>query len=189
MRPHRADLSNELVHLIKDLSNIEAARTLAEIAHCQFIIGTTRGVLGGASVVCFSEAPRKEFIKEQLHFNGFGVAVDKEWLFSQGGRPVIYQARIEHGYVAQDIHWKCVTYEPTAESWVDWTWQREWRIQKGELWLPPDKAILVTPSQQDAQNVIRFYNDFEKNDQEQGFRYIQHKFQTNGQCPYQISVG
>lgn len=66
MRNRRVDLSNKLTHLIRANSDHEAIETLYRIACTGHLEGTTTGVIGNTQVVCFSEAPEGEFIKEKI---------------------------------------------------------------------------------------------------------------------------
>lgn len=99
MRNHRVDLSDKLTHLIHADNDYEAIEALYRIACVGHLEGTTKGVLGNTPVVCFSEAPECEFMKEKKHFKPFGISIEKTYLFSAGGRPVIYQPKEEHALI------------------------------------------------------------------------------------------
>lgn len=157
MRNHRVDLSNKLTHLIHADSDHEAIETLYRIACDGHLEGTTRGVIGKNQVVCFSEAPEGEFIKEKNHFKPFGISIDKAYFFSSGGRPVIYQPKEEHAFIAPELHWKLVTYNPTSSTehrWIDWSWQREWRIRTDRFLLPVEQTTFLVPSEVDREILI-----------------------------------
>jgi hypothetical protein len=78
-----------------------AGGVLQKILYDARLTGTGRWS-AGESCVCFTEAPIQEFnaifslvaiaATEQLRprYEPYGIAVRKEWLFAQGGRPVIY---------------------------------------------------------------------------------------------------
>ncbi|WP_461481441.1 hypothetical protein [Porticoccus sp.] len=147
MRSNRIDLTHRVVHLVRAETDEQALEVLFQIAYDEFLSGTNRAVIGGSRVICFSEAPESEFIKEKYHFRPFGVSVSKKWLFNQNGRPVIYQPKSEHCFIDPSMHWKIVSYSPTEDEWVDWSWQREWRIQADRLELPSDEAVFLVPSE------------------------------------------
>jgi hypothetical protein len=79
--------------------------------------------------------------------------IEKKWLFTRGGRPVIYQSDTEFELLHEDQRFRHVRYEPDAD--VDFTWEREWRIRTNELSLDPKVATLIVPTrawEQWAQN-------------------------------------
>ncbi len=38
-------------------------------------------------------------------------------------------------------------YEPDSEPPIDFSWEREWRIQENELVLPPEEVFLILPDE------------------------------------------
>jgi hypothetical protein len=72
----------------------------------------------------------------------FGVMVDKSWLFSRGGRPVIYQPENEYFQLPEAFRHRHVRYEP--DNGIDFTWEREWRIP-GDVEIQPANVTLVVP--------------------------------------------
>jgi hypothetical protein len=164
MRGKRVDLSDRVTHLIRNKNGEEtAADTLHKIATDQYLKSTNTAVIGGDSVVCFSEAPLSEFTKESAHFQPFGISIKKSHLFSLGGRPVIYQPKEEHKYIDSSIIWKVVSYNPTEEDWIDWSWQREWRIKTDALFLAPEQAIFIVPTEEHREILISRYRAHEEN--------------------------
>lgn len=117
--------------------------------------GSSKDIRGGYSCVCFSESPISELAalfalveiandkNEKTRYEPYGVAVRKEWLFSKGGRPVIYQPESEFELLPEELKYRHVRYEPNRE--IDYTWEREWRIQIPELKLDPKKALVIVP--------------------------------------------
>lgn len=73
-----------------------------------------------------------------------GVMVDKRWLFSHGGRPVIYQPESEYETLPESLRYRHVRYDP--ERSIDFTWEREWRLHVDQLILDPAATTLVVPS-------------------------------------------
>ena len=47
--------------------------------------------------------------------------------------------------------------KPPEEGWIDWSWQREWRIQATRFYLPPEQTIFVVPSEEDKENLLARY--------------------------------
>jgi len=146
----RDDLSSKLVHLTNgDWDN--AAVTFQKIVGEKRLRGGTGGIKDNLQCVCFSEAPINKLSTilanpSQLGFRyaPFGVMVDKEWLFKQGGRPVIYQPEIEYPLLHQDLRYRHKGYEP--DKGIDFTWEREWRIRTTELLLDPSNTTLIVPT-------------------------------------------
>jgi hypothetical protein len=77
-----------------------------------------------------------------VRYKPFGVMVGKEWLFEQGGRPVIYQPASEFELLHERQRFRHVRYEPPT---VDFTWEREWRVETDRLELDPARVSLVVP--------------------------------------------
>lgn len=125
----RDDLSSKLVHLTSgDWDN--AAVTFQQIVGERRLKGGTGGIKDNLQCVCFSEAPISKLSliladRSRLDFRyaPFGVIVDKEWLFKQGGRPVIYQSEDEYKLLHRDQRYRHKQYEPDKD--IDFTWERE----------------------------------------------------------------
>ena len=58
--------------------------------------------------------------------------------FELGGRPVIYQKDEEFYDLPENYRWRHVRFDPS--NGVDYTWEREWRIQIDEL--PFDSSLV-----------------------------------------------
>lgn len=144
----RDDLSDKLIHLTRGEN---AAETFTKIVKEQRLLGGTGGIKGEFRCVCFSEAPLSKLAtilaKPMAHgmpYKPFGVIVDKTWLFEHGGRPVIYQPDAEFELLKPEQQWRHVRYEPQND--IDFTWEREWRIQITELKIDPKEATFVIPN-------------------------------------------
>ena len=84
-------------------------------------------------------------------YSPFGILVRKDWLFRLGGRPAIYQPEAEFELLPETVRWRHVRYEPGA---VDFTWEREWRVQCDELRLEPANAEIVVPAGRWAASLV-----------------------------------
>ena len=130
------------------------------------IIGTGTWT-DGRNCVCFTEAPIQEFNaifslvqlaaskKERPRYEPYGIAVSKEWLFEQGGRPVIYDRPDFLEKLTEEERYRFVPYDPTVG--IDYTWEREWRIQTDALPLDPKHTLVVVPT---ADEAFEFVYDF-----------------------------
>lgn len=113
--------------------------------------------------VCFTEAPIGEAAslfrlsgistpESGPRYEPYGIAVQKEWLFARGGRPVIYQADNEYDPLPESHRWRHARYEPAAD--VDFTWEREWRIRTDSLALDPSKSLVIVPTADEAFSIM-----------------------------------
>lgn len=141
----RADLSNDLIHWIKGDSDEDSFDVLRNIVFSHKLFGGTGHIKGGYRCICFTEAPGNTFHNVIGRYRPFGIRVSKRWLYAQGGRPVIYQSDSEFDDLAESHRWRHVRYDPSTEPPVDFTWEREWRIRKDELELPPGEARIIVP--------------------------------------------
>jgi hypothetical protein len=143
----RGDLSNRLIHLTSGESTEDVFRNFLSILKLRRLIGNDGKIKGGYKCVCFSEAPvsilGQMLAEAGSRYAPYGVMVDKKWLYSRGGRPVIYQSEAEFLQLPEAFRHRHVRYEPG--SGIDFTWEREWRIA-GDVEIPPDQVTLVVPN-------------------------------------------
>jgi len=149
---NRDDLSSKLVHLTKGTWE-EAAGIFLKIVGEKQLKGGTGAINDNLRCVCFSEAPINKLSviladrsRQDFRYAPFGVMIDKDWLFEQGGRPVIYQPEKEYELLHPEQRYRNKTYEP--DKGVDFTWEREWRIRIDELDLDPSQTTLVVPNRE-----------------------------------------
>lgn len=142
----RSDLSEWLVHFTSGPANTPAEK-LKEI-----LTGKALRSWQTPAVVCFTEAPLRQFnalFQNVFHryydpmLAPYGVAVRKQWLFAQGGRPVIYGPHTERDDLPESMRWRHVTFTPE----YDFMWLREWRIQTDCLELDPKETLVVVPNE------------------------------------------
>lgn len=149
LRSLRTDLSEWLLHFTRG-SNNEAKRTLEQI-----LSESALRSFNTAGVISFSESPIAEFGKlfevfqrySTPMFAPFGVAVKRDWLFEQGGRPAIYSPADEFGFVKEEHQFRLVEFNPA--NW-DFTWQREWCAKSSKLDLDPEHTLVITPHEEVA---------------------------------------
>jgi hypothetical protein len=167
VRQQRRDLGDLLFHFTRTpreqvvmdggriMMSAHAGAVLEKIAREGRLIGSNGYIRGGYRCVCFSETPISEIptvlrlaqhaAEEGLRprYEPYGVAIPKEWLFAQGGRPVIYQPDDEFDLLPEEMKYRHVRYEPGR---VDFTWEREWRIRTDELKIDPEHTLFVLPT-------------------------------------------
>lgn len=148
----RPDISNKLVHFTSGDTERAAFDRLRSIIKEGQVNGSDAKIRQGHVCVCFTEAPLSSlqhgFVNPTTYstYSPFGVVYDKAWVFSQGGRPVIYQPDTEFSLLPVELQWRHVRYEPIAEPPIDFTWEREWRIRADHVQVAPSRTGIVVPS-------------------------------------------
>lgn len=156
----RDDLSDKLIHLTRGPN---AAKDFSAILEEKKLLGGDGCIKGGYRCVCFSEAPISQLSRILaapmalgMRYMPFGIMVDKEWLFDQGGRPVIYQPDSDFEMLHDEHKYRHVRYEPNK---IDFTWEREWRILIDELVLSDDIATVVVPNREWERKILKAHED------------------------------
>ncbi|SRR6266496_4044553 len=155
-RRQRTDISPYLIHFTKAFTKGEndegAFKRLQKILDEQKLIAGTRRIKGKYACVCFSEAPlvslRDGLVNAEYYsrYSPFGIMVSKQWLFAQGGRPVIYESDQEYDDLPETHRWRHVLYELRENFFpIDFTWEREWRIKCAHLEFDETSAKIVVP--------------------------------------------
>jgi hypothetical protein len=141
--------------------------------------------------VCFTEAPIQEFhaifslvaiaASEDLRprYEPYGVAVRKEWLFAQGGRPVIYDEPDAFDRLPSGERYRFIPYNPA--DGIDFTWEREWRIKTDHLRLDPKHTLVVVPTSAEAFEIVYDFGEMKPELDEDGY-------QTGYYCPRWLAV-
>ncbi|HML76615.1 MAG TPA: hypothetical protein PKB02_19140 [Anaerohalosphaeraceae bacterium] len=146
----RDDVSCNLVHLVRDHSSKKAEDVFMEILNSKTFKGGTGCIRDKFNCVCFSEAPISKLGQvlalpgvHGMRYKPFGFMVSKEWLYEKGGRPVIYQSDSEYSLLPGSLKYRHVRYEPPL---IDFSWEREWRIQTNELQIDPAITTVIVPN-------------------------------------------
>lgn len=157
----RDDLSDKLIHLTKGETK-DAASDLLKILTEGRLRGWPKSNTAKVPCICFCEAPISKLAHilatDGMRYRPFGVMVEKRWLFERGGRPVIYQPDTEYNLLHDELKYRHVPYNPTAEKPIDTTWEREWRIQTDELRLDPDRTTVVVPNRDWEDYILTNYS-------------------------------
>lgn len=150
----RGDLSSRLIHLTRPTDELGVEDVFASIVREGQLRGSRKDIAGGFSCVCFTEAPLTALAQvmaanpTSMRYQPFGVMVTKDWLYAKGGRPVIYGEPAEFTKLPESMKYRYVRYQLGK---VDWTWEREWRIQTDALVLDPAQTTLIVPRRTIAQ--------------------------------------
>lgn len=161
----RPDIADRVVHFTSGADWDEAFGRFCDIVEERRLLGGNEKIRGRYRCVCFTEAPLPSLQHGLVNpsaysrYQPFGIIVDKSWLFSQGGRPVIYQSNDEYDLLPDELKWRHVRYEPDSEAPIDFTWEREWRIQADALELDPSYAGIVVPDHEWAQRLIEAHDE------------------------------
>ena len=148
----RPDISDKLIHFTKGETYEAALNKLLLIVGEERLRGGSGMIKGGYRCVCFTEAPLPAVADDFLNsgsftrYSPFGLMFDKSWVHARGGRQVIYQPDSEFEQLPEQTRWRHVRYEPAATPPIDFSWEREWRIQVDELAFLPSEAVLVVPN-------------------------------------------
>jgi hypothetical protein len=138
------------------------------------LLGTNRYIRAGVPCICFSEAPRESLEYGLINSRGrgrysqYGLQFEKAWIYRFGGRPVIYQSDEEFNLLPEAYRWRHVRLELGGEKEVDFTWEREWRLPKGELRFTERDITVVLPNEEARQQFIR---DAEEEDFSDAWRW------------------
>lgn len=80
-----------------------------------------------------------------FRYRPFGVMLPKAWLFSKGGRPVIYQPEEDFPLLPADLQYRHVRLDAPGTD-KDFTFEREWRICTESISLDPSVCTLIVPT-------------------------------------------
>ncbi len=155
----RSDIGSLLVHWTRsketESQTTTAFNILRKIVRERRIRSGNGYIRGNYNCVCFTESPISDLVKvfslakmneekvRRHRYEPYGIGIRKEWLFNQGGRPVIYGSSEDYTELPESLKWRYVNYNPPA---IDFTWEREWRIKTDVLELEPEQTVLVVPT-------------------------------------------
>jgi len=165
----RPDISPNLLHLVRGDTRADAFASLRTIVAEHCLRGNDSDIRDGYRCVSFTEAPVKQLrdvyrwsTERDLRFQAYGVLLGKDYLYSLGGRPVIYQSDVEYERLPESLRYRHMRYDPLADPPVDFTWQREWRLHADELHLEPERCCIVVASEADRAVLLHEYEEHEE---------------------------
>lgn len=141
----RTDISQYLFHWVKGNSDEDALSKLLAIAETRKLLSGNGFIRGRHQCICFTETPLSSFHESESRYKKFGVRLSKQFIFSAGGRPVIYQPNADYDLLPDSLKWRHVTFEP---PFVDFSWEREWRLPNEQLELDPELITFVVPKKE-----------------------------------------
>lgn len=172
----RTDISKYLIHLTKpgkvEDESVDYIGILIKILKEQNLEGSTTEsgfICGKTKAVCFQETP-VSFIGQntqyeskiragqkdpKIRYVGCGLIFPKEYIYLNGGRPVIYD-KTENAkqYLPENQWWRIVDFDLSDDNKItDWTHEREWRVP-GDLKFDLSKVAIVVPNHGAYQKLI-----------------------------------
>lgn len=189
----RPDINNKVIHFTKAPSNEDALNLLLTIVGEGRLAGGTGMTRGGYHCVCFTEAPLPALATGFMNQNSFtrysqfGLMFEKDWVYAQGARPVIYQPDEEFDLLPETMGWRHVRYEPSRNPPIDFTWEREWRLC-GDLNFSSHDAVLVVPNREWESIVFEIWNYQQELETEVYSTILEHNIiqQMMEPCPWRI---
>lgn len=159
----RSYLTNVLVHLTKDSETDKAIDVLIKIIRDGYLKASSQGfIIGGEKVVCFQEVPlnsikenlsyEEEKLKGKKRYSKFGIAISREDIYLNEGRPVIYETLNSiKDNIDKSEQWRCVNFDlNNEENYIDFTFEREWRLRRDiEILFKYDKIIIGNEDDKD----------------------------------------
>lgn len=103
---------------------------------------------GGHECICLTESPKKMITNDTSKYQPFGFQFTKRELFALGGRPVIYSPIRDKSLIDPSLHWRFMPFDLDLMSvknpkGLDFTWEREWRLNEPELYIQDVRKIYV----------------------------------------------
>jgi len=164
----RSDISGSLTHLTRqgyiDGKKVSSIQILIKILKEGKIDGSTTSsgfICGDTPAVCFQDAPiysicqniytEQEFRKissTRTRYVGVGLLLPKPYVYSRGGRPVVYDdTDVAKKYLERDHWWRIVRFDlSNTDSYIDWTHEREWRVPN-EINFRLKAATVIVPTE------------------------------------------
>lgn len=155
----RNDIDSKLTHLVRlDLSKSDPWRRARESLKAILSSGSLTAQKHPAvpvASISFSEAPIYQLAlgiasnSKPRNRAPYGVMVSKESLFKCGGLPVIYQPRTLAKALPENQQYRHVDFELEQENFIDFSWEREWRIAQDHYPLDPKEVTVIVADRKD----------------------------------------
>ena len=183
-KPDQKEVTIKIDDRSTTISPTSAWGVLSKILHEGKLIGTSKWT-HGKNCVCFTEAPIQEFNsifslveiaasrQEKPRYEPYGIAVSKTWLFEKGGRPVIYDHPQSFHTFPDHLKYRFVPYDPS--NGIDFSWEREWRINVDYLELDPSETLVIVPTSEEAFELVYEFADLEPDGDEDGPCGVYHR--------------
>ena len=175
----RSDFASRITHLTKRTDDKSAFEVLCKILDEKIILGSgAEGYIRkNCKAVCFQDVPLYAMAeniryeeecsnekqsyqnKADFRYEAFGIRFNKGHMFQKGARPVIYGKREELDEIPQSEQWRCVQLDlKDSTQIVDWTHEREWRIE-GDLQFEYDEIEIIVGCSEYYKKFIEHYSN------------------------------
>lgn len=142
----REDLSDYLFHFTKGRSAKETLMSIINDNAIKDVNHTGR--------ICFTEspvtmlAPMFSIFKRYTNpmYAPYGIGIRKSLIYEMGGRPVIYGDSADQRGLPNSMQWRFELFAPRQH---DFTWLREWRLQKTNIELSFDNCFVIVDTNND----------------------------------------
>ncbi len=162
----RTDISDYLIHLVSGETEEEQMYALLRILQSKSLQASRKKIKGGYNCICFTEAPLMQIRNTGLvnatgysKYSKFGIMIRKNYLFNLGARPVIYQTENEFNQLPDTLKWRHVTLNYNTP--IDYTWEREWRVNINSLNIESEKCFLIVPNLYWKKKLIQEFNNYQ----------------------------
>lgn len=172
--------------------------TLKAILESAYIRGGTERYCQEVSG-CFTETPLTESIRQSSILgernysrrSDYGLGFRKEWIFSQGGLPVIHQPASMRHLLPEGMRWRYCDLDYSRG--IDFSWQREWRIPVAQLEFThnDDLNVVVTTETEAGQLLWRNRYIDDRRDEifvDMNRSYVTHEMVKKATAPHEIEV-
>lgn len=162
LRINRPDLSPYLFTFLRD-------QYPQEILH--IILTEGRLLSSEHDYICFTDAPITCYLPNLDYFNSwkergrsamftyYGIGISRDWLIkNMGARPVIYGSKEEESLLPDSMKWRFLELDVEKN---DFSWLREWRINKKEINLntiPKEHVIFIVPTEDELKDFASKWN-------------------------------
>ena len=156
IRERKKDLSQYLFHFTKgDLCKENLENILSE-----------KCLRSEHGYICFTESPltySHELFKymeswSKPMYSRYGIGFNRDVLIDQfRARPVIYGDDKDYGMLGNGLNWR---YELLDIHSHDYTWLREWRIERNTFdfsTISKDDVIVIAPTEEELKSLISFW--------------------------------
>ena len=172
----RIDHGQELIHFTRDAEDWDYNKSYQrfyEIVQEGILRASSTDRLGSITSLCFTESPytcltdgAKLNKKYFSRYSPFGFQFSKDYIYEEGGLPVIYSPKKQFDIDNTDTNWRTVSYDPIGlhGGYRDFSWEREWRIKpdNDEFKINRDKVKLIFPSDDWAKKFRDDHDEFHR---------------------------
>jgi hypothetical protein len=147
-----------LTHFTRSSPPAAALDNLTAILSAGTVQASVRMIRTRRPVICFFDAPFEHLARvldprARRRYEPFGIAVSKRYAFKMGARRVIYLPWKEAAAILPQAElWRVVSLDLNRRPAIDWTFEREWRME-GDLQFDGREAVVLVEDWRDADEI------------------------------------